>query len=285
MRSVFLSAMILGLVSMLVPGCGGDPKPGDVMNVNAVDMVYIPGGTFTLGDTTVGTMQVRLDPYLISLNPVTNAEYREFAEVFDLPFPVPKSDDNLPVVNVPWFAADAYATWRGMRLPTEAEWEFAAAGPDGRLYPWGDRWDPTLLNANDEAEAHRPPDGSKDGFIGLAPVGRFTGGASPYGVLDMAGNVWEWTADWYADYPEIDGIVHNWQGPFEGTRKVVRGGSYRTNRLNSRTFHRAYLPPNVQQPDVGIRLASDYPPRKPGELPPDAAGQPVIDVQIDNGAH
>lgn len=227
-RPIFLSAVILGLFSILALGCSSDPKPGDVVNVHAVDMAYIPGGTFTLGDSATGTLQVRLDPYLISRNPVTNAEYRTFAKVFDLPFDVPDSNDDLPVVKVSWSAADAYAAWQGMRLPTEAEWEFATAGP--------------------------------------------------YGVFDVAGTVWEWTEDWYADYPEIDEVVHNWRGPFEGPRKVVRSGGYHADRLNTR----AYLPPNARQPDVGFRLASDYPPRKPGELPPEATGQPAIDVQMED---
>lgn len=158
----------------------------------------------------------------------------------------PQGQDNFPVTNVTWDDAAAYCIWRGARLPTEAEWEFAARGREGLLYPWGNEPNAVLVNSNDH-------------FSGLTPVGQFPAAASPFGLLDMAGNAWEWVADWYSpDYyaqsPERDPI-----GPELGVLRLVRGGSFRifdiTGLDEARATHRRPLEPLSALDDVGFRCA------------------------------
>lgn len=273
MKRTFRLSLLLFAVGLvpLVFGCSREPKPGQVIKVQGVDMVYVPGGAFTMGDRSTGQFQVTLEQYLIDRTEVTNAQFREFAKTFSVPFPVPPSYDELPVINVSWETASAFAAWRGCRLPSEAEWEFAARGTDGRTYPWGDKSDLTKGNADDGVDVMSRPDGSQDGFASLAPIGMFSQGASPFGALDMAGNVWEWVEDWFAPYP--DSAVSDYQGPETGERKVRRGGSYTSSIFNHRTFHRAYLLPVSYAEDVGFRCACDYPPPERGAVPRREAGR------------
>ena len=130
---------------------------------------------------------------------------------------MPESIGSLPVVNVDWFDAQAYCQWAGKRLPTEAEWEKAGKGTDDRRFPWGNV-EPTHkhLNFNQKWRGEQT----------LVPVGIYELGKSPYGLYDMAGNVWEWVSDWFSIGFNYADTLHNPRGPMSGVMKVRRGGSW-----------------------------------------------------------
>ena len=154
-----------------------------------------------------------------------------------------------PVVHVSWFDAAAYCDWNGRELPTEAQREKAARGTDGRIYPWGNEFDPSRVNFCD-AECpltDRIELPVSDGYARTSPVDAFPSGASPYGVLDMAGNVWEWTNDWYdAEYYSYSAGV-NPRGPVRAQssnrNKIVRGGAWTSLVRELRTSSKSYDPP------------------------------------------
>jgi len=189
-------------------------------------MVKVPAGEFIMGspdgegdDDEHPQHTVYLDGFWIDQTEVTNARYRQCVEAGDCEEPAYWDDSDYnasdqPVVGVSWYDADNYCRWAGKRLPTEAEWEKAARGTDGRVYPWG----------------NRAPDCSKAQFSpcpGMTvPVGSKPAGASPYRALDMAGNVWEWVADWYDSGYYARSPDRNPQGPDSGSARVLRGGSW-----------------------------------------------------------
>jgi formylglycine-generating enzyme required for sulfatase activity/tRNA A-37 threonylcarbamoyl transferase component Bud32 len=170
-----------------------------------------------------------------------------------------------PINCVSFKMATTYCSWKGLRLPTEAEWEYAARGKGQNEYPWGmDLPDATRLNAagseykqwgeSVSLEVAKTMFEQDDGFVGTAPVGRFPGGASSFGVLDLAGNVWEWVGDWYAPYSP--GEVTNPTGPAAGTERVVRGGAF--NGWDPSWANPAWrykLPPERYSHVVGFRCA------------------------------
>ena len=200
------------------------------------EMVTVPAGPFTMGSNTGPqderpAHQVTLATFAIDRLPVTNARFAEFLDavgpankggerLFDIDDPdarihrergkwiASKGFENHPVVEVPWAGARDYCAWRGKRLPTEAEWEKAARGTDGRKYPWGN-------NLPDRSRAHFGA-----AYNETAPVERGSAGPSPYGVQDMAGNAWEWVASAYRPYPyrADDGREEATAGPVRGTR-------------------------------------------------------------------
>lgn len=201
-------------------------------------MVTVPAGWFVMGsdprvDRAAGPQelpqhQVYLDAFEIDTYEVTNVDYLRFvlATGADWPkfwreSPFPERAALHPVINVTWVEADAYCRWAGKRLPTEAEWEKAARGVDGRVFPWGNEpagWIKSNI-------AHP---GSKRGFKypPLANVNRYDKGVSPYGVHQMAGNVSEWVSDWFDPEYYRRGVLHNPRGPESGDLKVFRGGSW-----------------------------------------------------------
>ena len=230
---------------------------------NAIDhaeMVWVPAGEFTMGsedtDPDAGDDQkpahkVYVDGYWIYKNDVTMAQFKAFCTATKRPLPKTPEfgrHDDHPVVDVSWDDAAAYAKWAGVSLPTEAQWEDAARGTDGRKFPWGNDWDPSLC-------AHsysRPGDrGSTE------VVGSFPKGASPYGALDMAGNVWNWCADYYDEHYYRVSPSRNPTGPVSGVSHVLRGGSWHyCKELNFRVMYRFSNVPDYTSYNIGFRCVS-----------------------------
>ena len=210
-------------------------------------------------------MHVRfLEAYHIEQYPVTNAEYAAFVqETKHPPPPHWKNGDfspeeaSLPVVHVSWHDSAAYAQWAGKRLPTEAEWEKACRGPDGRIYPWGNIFVP------DEPESSETPaETSQILTTHLTPAGVRPTAASPYGVGDAAGNVWEWTADWYQPYP--DSKRQTFKQRMDDKHKALRGGSWLEVRDGTaeryfRCANRLHAPPDYTAGNIGFRCVRDVP--------------------------
>jgi formylglycine-generating enzyme required for sulfatase activity len=153
---------------------------------------------------------------------------------------------NRPVVNVTWYEAAAWCAWAGGRLPTEAEWERASRGPEGRKYPWGnEKPDPERANYD------------KTNINHATPVGLFPRGMTPDGIDDLAGNVYEWVADWYADnYSEQSSSV-NPTGPASGQHRVLRGGSWFNGSWCLRSSYRVRYEPDLGYDGIGFRCVRE----------------------------
>jgi len=243
-------------------------------------MIHVPDGEFLMGNEDANLKAVAdeepahtvyLDAFWIDRTEVTNAQYVQFLNALGgyrgtcggydcLETTVEDKDSHIlqqegryvvesgfedhPVIEVTWYGAQAYCEWAGVRLPTEAEWEKAARGVDGRLYPWG----------NDVPDCDKAQYADCSGMT--VPVGSKPAGASPYGVLDMAGNVWEWVADWY-DEAYYDGSpARNPQGANSGERKAFRGGSWGYLPKFIRTTDRARNRPSYAGFNVGFRCGA-----------------------------
>ncbi|MCA9027406.1 MAG: SUMF1/EgtB/PvdO family nonheme iron enzyme [Planctomycetaceae bacterium] len=220
-------------------------------------LIYVPGGEFIMGSDEFSSERpphrVRVSPFWMGRTEVTNAQYRRFLEATN---GTPTEYDNKPlygapdqpVVGVTWSMAEAYCRWAGGRLPREAEWEFAARGTDGRLYPWG----------NAEPDSSRAIYGRIFGRGGKPePVGTTPGDVSPFGILDMAGNVMEWCEDWYAPYPEETGqVLTDPVGPSSGSKRIMRGGCWNFQAFALRTTNRFPTMPEMTggTEHLGIRL-------------------------------
>tara|TARA_B100000686_G_C16761230_1_gene958841 strand:+ start:1253 stop:2056 length:804 start_codon:yes stop_codon:yes gene_type:complete len=233
------------------------------------DMARVPAGPFLMGsspedvdwamrtffaeslewylDETPG-QAVYLDEFFIDRHEVTIKDYSGFIEATDKE--VPKlfnntkfNQPNQPVVGATWQDAVEYCTWLGKRLPTESEWEKAARGTDGRRYPWGNNPDPLKGNFR----------GKKDKFYYTASIGSFPEGQSPYGALDMAGNVFEWTRDWYNPHPGNSQKSDMFGKKF----KVIKGGSWYSDMDLARSALRGKIPPGQRSNYVGFRCAKD----------------------------
>jgi formylglycine-generating enzyme required for sulfatase activity len=239
-------------------------------------MVYVPAGEFTMGSDEYDDAQVHtvyLDAFYIDRTEVTNAQYRKCVEVGGCPREPTSCDSgeptyedgskaDYPVVCVSWEDANAYCRWAGKRLPTEAKWEKAARGTDGRTYPWGNDFDCHKGNFDDEEEINDyvvPGGPNCDGYVRTAPVGSYPAGASLYGALDMAGNVWEWVADWYGEYYYIQSPYRNPPGPSLETARVLRGGSWYDGSDSVRSAIRHAAGPGDRLNSVGFRCARDSP--------------------------
>ena len=227
-------------------------------------MVFIDGGEFTMGTNDAFPFEgpehrVFVDGFYMDVTEVTNRQYRDFVEAtgyetesekqgssgfFDAdtgewklldgadwrhpegPGSNLEGKDDYPVIHVSWDDATAYAEWAGKRLPTEAEWEYAARGGiEGAVYPWGDALQPRGMHRANVWQGRFPVrDQATDGFSGPAPVQRFA--PNGYGLYDMAGNVWEWVSDWYSSSYYRESPRKNPKGPVMGQEKINRGGSW-----------------------------------------------------------
>jgi len=246
---------------------------GDTWTRPADDMVmvYVPAGEFLMGSSDADDEAyanekpqhtVYLDAFWIDRTEVTNSQYRKCVEAGACPEPRcwmygDYNGPGQPVVCVTWDDARAYAAWAGGRLPTEAEWEKAARGTDGRIYPWGDEFDGSRLNYCDRnCAGDRKDTGADDGYAVMAPVGSYPAGASPYGALDMAGNVWEWVADRHEEGYYARSPARNPQGPDSGDSRVLRGGGFNDEERGVRCAARYGGCPDCRVLSGGFRLVA-----------------------------
>jgi len=243
-------------------------------------MIQIPAGEFAMGSNLERAdvqdrpqHAVSLPAYWIDKYPVTNAQYARFVAATSRRPPlhwknnrIPQGENLHPVTMITWYDAVAYAKWAGKRLPTEAEWEKSGRGTDGRRWPWGNKMEPQRLNTYYS--------------VGSATnVNAYPAGASPYGVMDLAGNVDEWTADDFAPYPGTDAPADVFQGKVAratsdkdqamkvadmvpvtgvtGKYKVLRGGSWKGDPFSTSLYHRNPAWANYASDFYGFRCAAD----------------------------
>ena len=230
-----------------------------ITDAKGVTMRLVPAGTFTMGGDAFKDEQpihqVILPNYYMDIYEVTNVLYKACVDAGSCT--LPENTDrynnagyaNHPVVYVDWTQAKTYCEWRAARLPSEAEWEKAARSTDGRVYPWGNNTpDKTLLNYN-----------SNEGDT--TEVGTYPIGKSPYGMYDMAGNVWEWVADWHDEtyYGTLGENAFDPQGPENGTYRVQRGGGWYDGDNDVRSAYRGGNEPVNRYDNFGFRCALSSP--------------------------
>lgn len=269
-------ALVAGLVGFGVKGVG--PLAGLVTRIrthspvvktrsaDGMVMVYVPKGKFIMGSPDNVSYSdehpqhtVYLDGFWFDKTEVTNSMYALCVQAGKCQPPHETSSftrgsyygnfqyDDYPVIFVDWNQANTYCSWVGGRLPTEAEWEKAARGIDGSTYPWGNT-DPTCSVANFQ------------GCVGdTSSAGSYPSGVSPYGALDMAGNVWEWVADWYSDSYYSSSTSCNPTGPSSGTDRVLRGGSwYNVVHVASSAYRNWFYPDGWSNFVIGFRCSRSY---------------------------
>jgi formylglycine-generating enzyme required for sulfatase activity len=231
---------------------------------DGASLVLVPGGAYTRGSAEGDAdekpaRELTMSAFFIETTPVTNAQYGKYCEATGAkqpPAPDFQSDyftavPDGPVVMVTWTEARAYAEWAGRTLPSEAQWELAARGTASNKWPWG--------SDGGAAGTHFNGKGDADGYAGTSPVGSFEAGASPYGLHDMAGNVWEWTSDWYSPSYFGKAPAADPQGPGSGKERSLRGGAYSSELKDVRAANRYKRTPNSRRNNVGFRTAAVFP--------------------------
>lgn len=237
------------------------PRAGEERVIGGAPMVFVPAGDFLMGSSDADKdaqsnekpqHTVYLDAFWMDKFEVTNAQYKKCVDADKCAAPSKSKSfnrdsyygnpqyDNYPVIYVSWSDAKTFCEWVGKRLPTEAEWEKAARGTDGRIYPWGNAFDQSRVNNNLTANE-------------TTEVGNYPSGASPYGALDMAGNIWEWVADWYDANYYSNSPRENPQGPSSGQERVFRGGSWFDAPVFGRAALRFWTYPVVGDDVTGFR--------------------------------
>lgn len=248
--------------------------PPAITGDDGVQMRLVPAGVFLMGSTQQGVDNavrlcrdsgandpcspgefsnempehaVTLDAFYMDVTEITNAQYRACVVAGDCAAPANQQYygasryDDFPVVHVSWYDANSYCQAMGERLPTEAEWEKAARGDDARLFPWGPAWDATRANTEER------------GGDRLQPVGQYPSGASPYGILDLSGSVWEWVSDWFDPAYYAISPAENPAGPAAGADKILRGGSFSNHVHYARATNRGFEAPNTASTYRGFR--------------------------------
>lgn len=211
-------------------------------------LAHVPVGLFEMGDGTDSDCpkhRVELSEYWIGVNCVSNAQYAAYCKVAGESIPHFSSHEEMhPVVNVSWDDATAYAEWAGCQLPTEAQWEKAAKGPLGLMYPWGNIW-----------SGDRCRNEKNRGREGSVPVSAHPEGASGYGTYQQTGNVEEWCRDWYDEWYYRKSPAKDPGGPSFGSARVLRGGSWlNCSDYSGRTADRTSIDPDHSWDDRGFRL-------------------------------
>ena len=271
---LFILIHIIFIGILLVSGCMSGIKDDTKEN-----MIFIPEGSFTMGfkienDHEWGDMdeepvhQVTLSSYWIDKYEVTSSNFANFLnenineahrfieitpsvtiQIEDNVYQPRKGLENYPVNRVSWFGADAYCKWKGKRLPTEAEWEKAARGTDQRIFPWGNEFP-------DNSRVTFRRKFSEKGFQVMEPVDGMKDGISPFGVHQMAGNVWEWVSDWFDSSVYLDENRIDPKGPESGISKVLRGGNWYYKAYYMRTTYRFNEKPEIFKVWQGFRCAN-----------------------------
>jgi len=279
-KTSVLSRILTVAIATILPAAALSQAPGgkaqdEIIGRDGARMALVPAGDFIMGENQPSGIasilrgflpyeanedqapqrKIYLDVFYMDTYEVTTSRYAKFLHATKRKSPAHWSDFRLsehgdrPVIGVSWYDADAYCKWIGKRLPSEAEWEKAARGTDGRKYPWGNRT-PSRVFARYDWGAE---DEDWKGYDMLSPAGNYAFGRSPYDLYDMAGNAWEWVADYYdKDYYKT-GPVKNPKGPKTGAERVIRGGSW-SGPAYPVSF-RSYDKPEKKRSNLGFRCA------------------------------